>query len=162
MIINTKRSYFGLFLDFVLTAIGWVAFFMLAGRGILSIVEGRTAGIDVPFWPSFIPTVETLLAYLLVGICNAAVLFIWALYNKRRFGGMDRRQALPALSDDELTDSFSVTPTQLEQLRGARIAIIHHAGDGEISEIECGESLQPIMSKPTLSVVTPLHAGRAR
>ena len=60
----------------------------------------------------------------------------WAVYNHLRFRGKDRRQPIDALTDHQLAMSFAVTPQQLAQLRGARVAVIHHSGDGEIRGIE--------------------------
>ncbi|WP_445658655.1 poly-beta-1,6-N-acetyl-D-glucosamine biosynthesis protein PgaD [Achromobacter sp. NCFB-sbj8-Ac1-l] len=136
MIITTQRSRAGYLFDLLLTAVGWLAFVYLFGSGIAAILRGAAGGPQLPLWPTFLPTLHTLGSYALLALANAAVLVAWAVYNHLRFRGKDRRQPIDALGDHQLALSFAVTPQQLAQLRGARVAVIHHSGDGEIQDIE--------------------------
>ncbi|CAB3921619.1 poly-beta-1,6-N-acetyl-D-glucosamine biosynthesis protein PgaD [Achromobacter deleyi] len=136
MIITTQRSRAGYLFDLLLTAVGWFAFVYLFGSGIAAILRGAASGPQAPLWPTFLPTLHTLAGYALLALANAAVLVAWAVYNHLRFRGKDRRQPIDALNDHQLAMSFAVTPQQLAQLRGARVAVIHHSGDGEIRGIE--------------------------
>ncbi|CAB3685821.1 poly-beta-1,6-N-acetyl-D-glucosamine biosynthesis protein PgaD [Achromobacter pestifer] len=140
MIITTQRSRAGYLFDLVLTAVGWFAFVYLFGSGIVAILRGVAGGPEASLWPVFLPTVRTLWAYALLALINAAILVGWAVYNHRRFGGKDRRKPIKPLSDRRLAMSFGVTAAQLEQLRGARISIIHHGEDGGIVGIEKSQS----------------------
>lgn len=140
MIITTQRSRAGYLFDLALTAVGWFAFVYLFGSGIVAILRGVAGGPEASLWPVFLPTVRTLWAYALLALVNAAVLVGWAIYNRRRFGGKDRRKPIKPLSDRRLAMSFAVTPAQLAQLRGARISTIHHGDDGEILDIEKSQS----------------------
>ncbi|WP_241049193.1 poly-beta-1,6-N-acetyl-D-glucosamine biosynthesis protein PgaD, partial [Achromobacter xylosoxidans] len=120
MIITTQRSRAGYLFDLVLTAVGWFAFVYLFGAGILAILRGAAGGPQAPLWPTFLPTLHTLLGYALLALINATVLVAWAVYNHLRFAGKDRRQAIKPLDDQRLAASFAVTPRQLAQLRAAR------------------------------------------
>jgi biofilm PGA synthesis protein PgaD len=152
MIITTKRSRAGYLFDLALTAVGWFAFVYLFGAGILAILRGAAGGPQASLWPTFLPTLHTLLGYALLALINATVLVAWAVYNHLRFAGKDRRQAIKPLDDQRLAASFAVTPRQLAQLRAARIAVIHHGGDGDIQGIET--------ARPQLAAV-PAAAGAA-
>ncbi|CAB3631536.1 MAG: poly-beta-1,6-N-acetyl-D-glucosamine biosynthesis protein PgaD [Achromobacter pulmonis] len=138
MIITTKRSRAGYLFDLLLTALGWIAFIYLFGAGIAAILRGAASGPQAPLWPTFLPTLHTLGSYAALALLNAAVLVAWAVYNHLRFAGKDRRQPIAPLDDRRLATSFAVTPRQITQLRAARIAVIHHGGDGQIQAIEMG------------------------
>lgn len=106
----------------------------------MAILRAAAGGPEVALLPAFLPTVRTLWGYGLLALVNAAVLVGWAVYNHRRFGGKDRRKPFQPLSDHRLAMSFAVTPTQLAQLRAARVSVIHHGADGEILAIEQSQS----------------------
>ncbi len=146
MIITTQRPRAGYLFDLLLTAVGWFAFVYLFGSGIAAILRGAASGPQAPLWPTFLPTLHTLGSYALLALANAAVLVAWAVYNHLRFRGKDRRRPIDALNDYQLAMSFAVTPQQLAQLRGTRIAVIHHSGDGEIRGIDT--------ARPRLSAVS--------
>ena len=84
----------------------------------------------------FLPTANTLWGYAALALANGAALVAWALYNHRRFAGKDRRRRAAAVGDAQLARSFTVAPAQLQQLRRARVAVIHHGDGGEIIGIE--------------------------
>lgn len=138
MIIKTPRSRVSALIDFVLTLLAWIAFSYLFIDGIVSIVEGNTPGLAVPFMSRLLPTLRTLLVYAVVAVIIALVLLAWAKYNATRFGGLDRRKTPSALSDEALAASFEISENQLATLRESRRAIIHHTHEGVISEIEAG------------------------
>ena len=76
------------------------------------------------------------MGYAALALANGAALVAWALYNHRRFAGKDRRRRAAAVGDAQLARSFTVAPAQLQQLRRARVAVIHHGDGGEIIGIE--------------------------
>ena len=134
MIITTRRSRAGYLFDLLLTAGGWFAFVYLFGAGILAILRGPPAA-EISLWAVFLPTANTLWGYAALALANGAALVAWALYNHRRFAGKDRRRRA-AVGDAQLARSFTVAPAQLQQLRRARVAVIHHGDGGEIIGIE--------------------------
>ena len=136
MIITTERSTPGLVLDTVLTALGWLCFLYLLAQGILSLMDGEARGPDVPFWTHMLPTLHTLAVYLVVAAVNGALLLSWALYNRARFARADRRKAIPRLHDTALARSFGVSTEQISGLRSTSVAVIHHADDGRIVDID--------------------------
>lgn len=136
MIITTERSIPGVFLDAALTALGWLCFLYLLTQGVLSIVNERPLGPDVPFWTQVMPTLHTLTVYMIVAALNGSLLLSWAMYNRRRFARADRRKSLPRLQDGALMRSFGVSQEQLAGLRSTDVAVIHHAEDGQIMDIE--------------------------
>ncbi|HEU0229743.1 MAG TPA: poly-beta-1,6-N-acetyl-D-glucosamine biosynthesis protein PgaD [Burkholderiaceae bacterium] len=139
MIIKTPRSRVSALIDFALTLLAWIAFGYLFIDGIVSIVEGNTPGLAVPFMSRLLPELRTLLVYVVVAAIIALVLFAWAKYNAARFGGLDRRKTPPALSSEALADSFEISADQLATLRESRRATIHHTPDGLISGIEASD-----------------------
>ena len=136
MIIQTPRSIAHFLIDFLLTALAWLAFFYLLANGIASIVKGDRHSADISVTAHLLPSIATLLIYLLVAACIALVLYAWAKYNAKRFGGLDRRATPPPLSHEDLAASFGISVEQLEQLRRSYISVIHHTPDGRIVQIE--------------------------
>jgi biofilm PGA synthesis protein PgaD len=136
MLIKTPRSSVHFLIDFILTALAWIAFGYLFVDGIVSIVVGKTPGLAVPVMSRLLPALSTLLVYVVVGVCIAVVLFAWAKYNAVRFGGLDRRKTPPALSNEALAASFSISADQLRSLRESHRVVIHHTPEGLISGID--------------------------
>jgi len=133
MIIRTTRSRAGFLLDALLTLIGWVAFIYLFGTGILAILRGAAGGPEASLVPTFLPTLGTLSAYAAIALFNAAILVAWAVYNHRRFAGLDRRKAIDAVSLAKMARSFSVTVSEVIRLRTAKVVTVHHHPSGDIS-----------------------------
>jgi len=146
MIVRTRRSLPRYWLDVALTALAWVAFIILFGRGIVNLAQERLAGIPVPFWQEVLPTMRTLLIYALVAIVNALILFGWAGYNWWRFRGESRRRYPPPLSDEQLLQYFGIAAAQLAELRRARIVVAHHTPEGRIAAFRRRDEVIPIDS----------------
>jgi biofilm PGA synthesis protein PgaD len=136
MIIKTERSAVFTLIDFILTLLAWIAFGYLFIAGIVSIVQGDTPGLAVPIMSRLLPSLRTLLVYVVVAVGIALVLFAWAKYNAIRFGGLDRRKTPPALSNEALATSFEISAEQLTHLRDSRRAVIHHTPEGRIDGID--------------------------
>ncbi|MGN6581033.1 MAG: poly-beta-1,6-N-acetyl-D-glucosamine biosynthesis protein PgaD [Bordetella sp.] len=137
MIIRTPRSLLHFLIDSVLTALAWFAFLYLLANGVVSIVKGDRQGTEeISTLRHLLPSLGTLLVYFLVAVCIALVLYAWAKYNAKRFGGLDRRASPPALSREDLAASFGISVEQLDQLRRSYVSVIHHAPDGHIVGIE--------------------------
>ena len=132
MIIKTERSRLGRILDIVLTALGWVCFLYLLGRGVMTM----TGGMSSHAWADMQPFLHTLAVYGLVAVFNGFLLVSWAQYNRLRFARADRRGHLPRLPDMGLMRSFGISREQLARLRESHATVIWHAGDGRIVEIE--------------------------
>ena len=135
MIITTRRSRAGYLFDLLLTAGGWFAFVYLFGAGILAILRGAAGGPEISLWAVFLPTANTLWGYAALALANGAALVAWAFLQPPALRRQDRRRAA-AVGDAQLARSFTVAPAQLQQLRRARVAVIHHGDGGEIIGIE--------------------------
>lgn len=136
MIIKTERSGVFTLIDFILTLLAWIAFGYLFIEGIVSIFRGDTPGLAVPIMSRLLPSLRTLLVYVVVAVGIALVLFAWAKYNAIRFGGLDRRKTPPALSNEALATSFEISAEQLASLRDSHRAVIYHTPEGRINDID--------------------------
>lgn len=133
MIIRTTRSRAGFLLDALLTLIGWVAFIYLFGTGILAILRGAAGGPEASLVPTFLPTLGTLSTYAAIALINAAILVGWAVYNHRRFAGLDRRKPIEPAGVQRIARSFSVTASEVIRLRAAKAVTVHHDPSGGLS-----------------------------
>ena len=80
-------------------------------------------------------------------ICAVSAVFLgWGWINYLRFRGVDRRQAAPAVSPQELTEFFSVAPENLIQWRACKSLTLHHDPHGDVVAAEPG----PGASYPSL------------
>lgn len=69
-------------------------------------------------------------AEALAGLMRAAVvcaflLFLWSVYNRRRYGGRDRRRAVREACPKAIADFFGAEPIVSQRLRSARRTILH-------------------------------------
>lgn len=133
MIINTSRSRAGLLFDAFLTLIGWMAFLYLFGTGILAILRGAADGPQASLVPTFLPTLGTLSTYAVIALVNAGILVGWAVYNQRRFAGLDRRKPIESAGITQIARSFSVTVSEVSRLRAAKAVTVHHDAGGGLN-----------------------------
>ncbi len=71
----------------------------------------------------------TLLGYAGVVVLSAVVIVAWSVYNRRRFGGLDRRKPLPPVQDEELLTRFGTDSPTLVALRTERRLILEFNGN---------------------------------
>ncbi|RYF56203.1 MAG: poly-beta-1,6-N-acetyl-D-glucosamine biosynthesis protein PgaD [Comamonadaceae bacterium] len=136
MIVTTERSFFDSAFDFLLTLLAWIGFIYLIAGGVLAVLHGGLTGPALPFWSKLLPTVNTLLIYVIAATCNGLVLVAWAQYNRLRFGGLDRRKAFGPLLDDRGVAGFCATQQLLSQLRRARISTVHQDSGGRVDAVD--------------------------
>lgn len=142
MIIETPRSQTIALIDFLLTALAWLGFLYLCASGIQSIVDDRTQALAAPLASRLLPEAHTLLAYAIVIACIGLLLFAWADYNARRYGGLDRRRPLRDVASESLAASFDISQTQLNTLHASQSVRIHHTNEGRISLLDYADARQ--------------------
>lgn len=146
MILRTQRSLLALCVDRTLTVLAWVAFCYLISSGVAAVLlEGAEAGAS-PSWAMLMPTIKTLLFYLIGAVLTSAVLVGWARYNRARYGRLCRRSAGGQLQDWQCLLGFCATPAQLKQLQECPVGIVHHDADGIINAVEAPASRLVLVS----------------
>ena len=136
MIVITPRSKIAHAFDFLITLLAWAGFIYLIAGGVVAVLEGGLTGPAVPFWSKLLPTVNTLLIYLIAALFNGSLLVLWAQYNRARYGGQDRRKFVGPLVDEARLIGFCTTPDLLATLRRARSSVVHHDVGGRLIEVE--------------------------
>ncbi len=155
MIITTQRSSVSLAIDTTLTAIGWMGFFYLFTRGVVSVMDKASYGsAQVSMLDPYLPTMTTLAAYLFVGAANALVLVLWARYHDLFFKDLEVPKALPRIDEVTVADHFQLTLNQLREIQTSRVTVIYHATDGAIAHLETDQlQMQPALDGSTLTQV---------
>lgn len=144
MIITTQRSSIALAIDTALTALGWIGFFYLFTKGVVSILNETYGSAAWPSLERFVPTATTLMAYLLVGAFNALVVVLWARYHKLFFKDTRRTLAQPQVDDDTVALQFQLSCNQLREIQDSRVTVIYHSADGAIAHLETDQlRMQP-------------------
>jgi biofilm PGA synthesis protein PgaD len=152
-IITTKRSSVGWITDSVLTALGWVAFFYLFTRGVVSVafsdgVQPLPSIFD-PVVTPLVPTLQTLALYLLVASFNALLVVLWGRYHKRMFRKLKQLRSPDGVDEDQLASHFHLSRNQLHEIQGSRVTVIYHSNDGAISQLETDQlRIQPADNGP--------------
>ncbi|MFA5487867.1 MAG: poly-beta-1,6-N-acetyl-D-glucosamine biosynthesis protein PgaD [Candidimonas sp.] len=137
MIITTPRSAAGSIFDALLTAFGWLGFLYLLFQGANAILAAYGASGMASLNDPFIPTLETLLFYLLIACINALVLGAWMKWRRTH-----EIHEQPRGRGDRLgTAGFTLSPDQLHHVQDSRVTIIHHSADGDIAGLEEVNSL---------------------
>ncbi len=136
MIITTQRSSIALAIDAMLTALGWIGFFYLFTKGVVSIIDGTYDSPKMAILDPFLPTVTTLAAYLLVAAFNALLVVLWARYHKLFFKDLRREHAPALIDDDSVAEHFQLSCNQLHEIQDSRVTVIYHSLDGAIAHLE--------------------------
>lgn len=137
MIIKTPRPWWRACIDLTVTTSAWLLFAYWFIDGLYELLQQSAhAGLGSAFFDEFFPSVRTIIVYTIVGGVNASLLFGWALSNRVRFRGKDRRKPIDQVSDDTLARHFGLTLTQLQRLRSTRVVDITHSLDGGIERID--------------------------
>jgi len=68
---------------------------------------------------------EALAGLMRAAVVCAFVLFLWSVYNQRRYGGRDRRRAVEMTCPQAIADFFDAPPIVSQRLRSARRTILH-------------------------------------
>lgn len=112
------------------------------GLGRLDLVAGARDQFDIadPRWPSprgaYFAALNTLQIYLWIAVFNAIILISWARYQQRRGRQFAQRRAeAKALSDQHLSESFSLAEGDLEQLRRPGVLVIHNDDEGGVAQV---------------------------
>ncbi|MBP6018076.1 MAG: poly-beta-1,6-N-acetyl-D-glucosamine biosynthesis protein PgaD [Burkholderiaceae bacterium] len=150
MIIKTQRSLIGLTMDGALTAVGWIGFFYLFTQGVMSLLmpayqkTGYAAQLA-----ALMPSIQTLMVYLLVLLLNGVLLVLWACYCQTLFKRLISRQIHLESTAPAVAAHFHLLPKQLHDVRDSRVTVIYHTDEGDINHLEIDQ----------LEVYTPRHNG---
>ena len=148
-LVRTRQSTVMWLIDVLLTLLAWAGLIWLLARGMTSMLD--THG-GPRFQAPIFAAINTLQIYLWVAVFNALILISWARYQQRRGRQFARRRAeAKVLTDKTLSESFSLTEGELEQLRRPGVLVIHNDEDGHVSEVKAHISRD--VEKPGLTLV---------
>jgi len=126
--------------DWLLTTAVWLAYFWLISdtfsylRYLFQwLLQSEPPSADLARLAGIFATLQS---YVLVIVMNAAVLVIWALYNRFRFRGRERRKFSPAVTLRDLARLYDVPVSDVAAWQLARILILHHDGAGRLTGVE--------------------------
>jgi biofilm PGA synthesis protein PgaD len=148
-LIRTRQRSVMWIIDVLLTLLAWAGLIWLLARGITSMLETHGGPrLEAPIFAAL----NTLQVYLWIALFNAVILISWARYQQRRGRKFAQRRAeAMALSDKNLSESFSLGEGDLEQLRRPGVLVIHNDEEGGVSEVKSHVSRD--VEKPGLSLV---------
>ena len=150
MIITTQRSTLALAIDSTLTALGWIGFFYLFTKGVVSIINDNYDSPGIAFLDPFLPTITTLAAYLLVATFNALIIVLWARYHKIFFKDLLQRRVPASIDDETVASHFQLSTNQLHEIQDSRVTVIYHSTDGAIAHLETDQLHMQPADSPSL------------
>jgi len=127
--------------DRVLTAAAWLLVAVLgidAVRFAAAIARRLFAGEATHELEAALAVAVTLGSYAGIVLLNTAAIVAWALYNRLRFQGQDRRGNAAPVVPEELAARYGRTAEEVRRWQGARILVVHHLPEGEIRQVEIG------------------------
>lgn len=139
-IIESSRSlpFLLLLRDIILTALCWLlyiyflrdafAFFRDVGLYVASGFQGYDT------YPTF-AIIDTLILYIEIIALSNGVYFLWAMYNKLRYGNKNRRRAAPVVTSEEIATRFKLNQRDVEGWQKAQTLVVHHDKEGRITNI---------------------------
>ena len=148
-LIRTRQRKVMWFIDVLLTLFAWAGLIWLLVRGISSMLDTHGGPrIEAPIFAAL----NTLQVYMWIALFNAVILVSWARYQQRKGRKFAQRRAQAnALSDKNLSESFSLGEGDLEQLRRPGVLVIHNDEDGGVAEVKSHVSRD--VEKPGLTLV---------
>ena len=148
-LVRTRQRTAMWLIDVLLTLVAWAGLIWLLARGIGSMLDTHGGPrFDAPIFAA----INTLQVYLWIAVFNAVILISWARYQQRRGRQFARRRAeAKALSDKNLSESFSLAEGELEQLRRPGVLVIHNDEEGGVEEVKSHVSRD--VEKPGLTLV---------
>jgi len=75
-------------------------------------------------------TIDAMIFAMYTAIVSMIVLFAWAQWNLRRYGGLDRRRPRPPVSQEEVAKEFEVPLDTVSQMQTAKMAVIQTSPTG--------------------------------
>ena len=148
-LVRTRQRKVMWFIDVLLTLLAWAGLIWLLARGITSMLETHGGPrLEAPIFAAL----NTLQIYLWIALLNAVILVSWARYQQRKGRKFAQRRAQAnALSDKNLSESFSLGEGDLEQLRRPGVLLIHNDDDGGVAQVKSHVSRD--VEKPGLTLV---------
>lgn len=148
-LVRTRQRSVMWVIDVLLTLIAWAGLIWLLARGINSILQTHGGPrLEAPIFAAL----NTLQIYLWIAVFNAIILISWARYQQRRGRQFAQRRAeAKALSDQHLSESFSLAEGDLEQLRRPGVLVIHNDDEGGVAQVTSHVSRD--VEKPGLTLV---------
>lgn len=136
MVIRSRRTWWRIALDVLLTVLAWLGFVLLWSRGLRNLLDHKDIdGLELPIVQQLLPTVHDLSIYVLAILLQGLLLLGWARYNFWRFHGKQRRGPIPALSDSRLMADYDLDAESLQRLRSQAVSVVEHAFDGSIVQV---------------------------
>ena len=139
-IIESSRSlpFLLLLRDIILTALCWLLYiyflrdaFTFFHESLQYIFGGFQNFGDYPS----LAIIDTLLLYIEIILITNGVYFLWALYNKLRYGNKKRRRNAPEVTPEEIATRFKLNPRDVEGWQKAQTLIVHYDKDARITNI---------------------------
>ncbi|MFI8609650.1 poly-beta-1,6-N-acetyl-D-glucosamine biosynthesis protein PgaD [Pseudomonas sp. AOB-7] len=136
LLIRSQQSRLGRAVDVLLTLSAWAAMAYLLVQGVASLLASGRHGPRPALVAEIMPTLDTLLIYLLVALGLGTILLAWAKYNERRAGWYQRRSRMPDIAEETLAANFQVSLAILDCLQRQQVLILHNGEDGALAAIE--------------------------
>ncbi len=148
-LVRTRQRSIMWIIDVLLTLMAWAGLVWLLARGINSMLETHGGPrIEAPIFAAL----NTLQVYMWIALFNAVILVSWARYQQRKGRKFAQRRAQAnALTDQTLSESFSLGEGDLEQLRRPGVLVIHNDEEGGVADVKSHVSRD--VEKPGLSLV---------
>ena len=148
-LVRTRQRSVMWIIDVLLTLAAWAGLIWLLARGMSAMLETHGGPrLEAPIFAAL----NTLQVYLWIALFNAVILVSWARYQQRKGRKFAQRRAQAnALSDKNLSESFSLGEGDLEQLRRPGVLVIHNDEEGGVAQVKSHVSRD--VEKPGLTLV---------
>ncbi|WP_339421182.1 MULTISPECIES: poly-beta-1,6-N-acetyl-D-glucosamine biosynthesis protein PgaD [unclassified Pseudomonas] len=148
-LVRTRQRSVMWVIDALLTLMAWAGLIWLLARGITSMLDTHGGPrFEAPIFAAL----NTLQIYLWIALLNAVILISWARHQQRRGRKFAQRRAeAKALTDKNLSESFSLGEGDLEQLRRPGVLVIHNDEEGGVAQVKSHVSRE--VEKPGLILV---------
>ncbi len=137
LVTNRRR-----FSDTLMTAIMWVIYSYLWAPfvSLLAWLLGIEFAYDVMVRAGGAKgLVNVLTFYGIVLVCIILVVTIWSSINRYRFAGIDRRQSVENVSDEQIAEHYSLSPELFDKMRNTRVSRVSISPNGTVEQVAAVE-----------------------
>lgn len=138
-LICTPRHWLPRLIDIAFTLFAWGLFGWLLYIGIIGLLAEQGRGLHIEMDALLRFGLESLLFYLLLSLSIAIVLSTWATYREKRAAGFTRRQWVPIMTDEALSDSFRVEHRLLQLVQEQQVLTVHNDEHGHFLSVDMPE-----------------------
>lgn len=136
---TSKLSTAVLLRDLIMTFVVWGLYCLFVYQSfpfLLDLIAWAKTEFQNRIQFSNLAVLDTLIGYIKFAIFLVSVYLGWAVYNRLRFEGVQRRGFRDTVNADELSAVFNIPAERIQECQQTRRATLYHDAHGHLTDID--------------------------